>query len=407
MKKIILFILIIIVIWACSSAKRISDQNISAQYDPQNINTLYTKAFNTNDSLTMLFFGIPENILPKDELPSALNFKITYQIFRSYSFKETISSDTLDMIIDDPVEGGILGKLNIITPDTGKYVIKLKVLNKKIHRNITKYLTLDKSSKFNSQNFICMDSSGYPYLKNFFNKNQYFRIQYRNKLNSDLFVYYYNRKFPIALPPFITSNHKPFNYKPDSIYKIKIREGQTDFINLPKEGFYHFVIDTSSRKGLTLFRFYENYPEVSTVHQMLFPLRYISTKHEFKEIIESADKKQAIDEFWLKQASDINRAKQILRSYYRQVERANVLFTSYTEGWKTDRGIIYIILGAPKTVYREDNDELWIYGEANQQSSLTFRFLKVKNPFTDNDYRLIRSSRYKDSWYFAVDNWRR
>ncbi|MPN51542.1 hypothetical protein SDC9_199190 [bioreactor metagenome] len=85
---------------------------------------------------------------------------------------------------------------------------------------------------------------------------------------------------------------------------------------------------------------------------------------------------------------------------------ANRLFTSYTEGWQTDRGMIYIVFGPPNIVYRSDDTESWIYGEENNFFSITFTFNKVKNIFCDNDYILQRAPVYKDNWFRAVDIWR-
>jgi hypothetical protein len=97
----------------------------------------------------------------------------------------------------------------------------------------------------------------------------------------------------------------------------------------------------------------------------------------------------------------------MIKLYYNRVMDANRFFTSYLEGWKTDRGIIYIIYGPPNVVYKGRNVEGWVYGEDKNMLSINFTFRKLDNPFTDNDYSLTRSPAYKDGWYIAVDNWRR
>jgi hypothetical protein len=88
------------------------------------------------------------------------------------------------------------------------------------------------------------------------------------------------------------------------------------------------------------------------------------------------------------------------------VQDANYYFTSYLEGWKTDRGMVYLIYGSPNVIYRTLNSETWIYGEENNVNSLSYSFTKVNNPFTNNDYTLERSVVYKQSWITAVDIWR-
>ena len=97
----------------------------------------------------------------------------------------------------------------------------------------------------------------------------------------------------------------------------------------------------------------------------------------------------------------------MIQKFYGRVVDANVFFTSYHEGWKTDRGLIYLVYGPPKIVYRGDGIEEWLYGEKGNSNSIRFQFLKVVNPFTDNDYSLVKSPSYKEKWYNIVNTWRR
>ena len=116
--------------------------------------------------------------------------------------------------------------------------------------------------------------------------------------------------------------------------------------------------------------------------------------------------KTAVDSFWLYAGGSHDRARELVRKYYHRVEDANDFFSSYIEGWRTDRGLIYIVYGPPNIVYKSSNSENWVYGAENNFNSLTFSFLKVINPFTDNDYRLERSQFLKKSWFNSVEMWR-
>ncbi|HCA83184.1 MAG TPA: GWxTD domain-containing protein, partial [Flavobacteriales bacterium] len=75
-------------------------------------------------------------------------------------------------------------------------------------------------------------------------------------------------------------------------------------------------------------------------------------------------------------------------------------------GWKTDRGMIYLIFGEPAFIDRTTDSETWIYGDRFSTASLRFNFLKIQNPFSDNDFLLQRMPVYKPEWYKAVDVWR-
>jgi len=136
-------------------------------------------------------------------------------------------------------------------------------------------------------------------------------------------------------------------------------------------------------------------------------IRYITEKKEYDEMWVQKDKKNAVDAFWLNIAGNEIRAKELIKKYYNRVQEANEYFPSFIEGWKTDKGLVYIVYGPPNVVYKSKNSEDWIYGEDRNMRSIRFTFFKMENPFTDNDYQLSRSNSYKDEWYNAVENWRR
>jgi hypothetical protein len=99
------------------------------------------------------------------------------------------------------------------------------------------------------------------------------------------------------------------------------------------------------------------------------------------------------------------RARIFMRNYFRRVEQANVLFSSYKEGWKTDRGIIYIIFGPPEEVFLVGNREVWEYNNVYYKGRFTF----VKSPtiFDPENFVLIRDKNYSDNWYSMIDLWRK
>jgi hypothetical protein len=108
----------------------------------------------------------------------------------------------------------------------------------------------------------------------------------------------------------------------------------------------------------------------------------------------------------MKLGKEPERAQKMIREYYRRVELSNRWFTSYKAGWKTDRGIIFIVYGEPTTIYKSINSETWVYGEENNILSIKFNFNLMDNPMSENDYELKRNSDWKNNWYRAVDSWR-
>ena len=68
---------------------------------------------------------------------------------------------------------------------------------------------------------------------------------------------------------------------------------------------------------------------------MIYPLKYILKDKEFNEIINTPNKKLAVDEFWLRAANkNVELARDLIRIYYNRAYLANYYFTSYKEGWK-------------------------------------------------------------------------
>ena len=56
----------------------------------------------------------------------------------------------------------------------------------------------------------------------------------------------------------------------------------------------------------------------------------------------------------------MERARSLIKTYYSRVEKANEMFTSHVEGWKTDRGMISIIF-ILQAMLENQNAEVWYY----------------------------------------------
>ena len=113
-----------------------------------------------------------------------------------------------------------------------------------------------------------------------------------------------------------------------------------------------------------------------------------------------------MEKFWINAAGNKDKARKLIKAYYERVEEANKEYTTFAEGWMSDRGLIYIIYGKPNIVYRKLNSEIWVYGEESSILSTNFAFDKIDNPYSNNYYRLQRNGAYKHGWYRAVESWR-
>lgn len=120
-------------------------------------------------------------------------------------------------------------------------------------------------------------------------------------------------------------------------------------------------------------------------------LVYIAKEKELEYIKQAEtpeEKQKRFMEFWKKKDPNPNTTRnEKMEEYYERVEYANKHFKHYTEGWRTDMGMIYIIFGAPSSVDRHPFDsnakpyEVWSYFDLNY----TFVFVDETG---FGDYRL-------------------
>jgi GWxTD domain-containing protein len=242
------------------------------------------------------------------------------------------------------------------------------------------------------------------YFKNHLIEGEKFSINCTRNHFENIYISYFSKTFPHPYPPFSIINPKSFSFVADSVWTIPNQDYFS--FELKYNGMYHFRIDSTKKDGITLFNYDEYFPEFKTANKMIDPLIFITSKKEMKQLLEFGNPKLAIDSFWLKKSGNINRAKQLISVYYSRAKYSNIYFSSYQEGWKTDRGMIYSIFGEPSTIYKSNKNERWIYGNSNSDYSLDFTFNKVQNTFSENDYVLIRNDIYKNSWYKAIETWR-
>ncbi len=78
-------------------------------------------------------------------------------------------------------------------------------------------------------------------------------------------------------------------------------------------------------------------------------------------------------QFWKsKDPSPGNEENQVFEEYFSRVSFANDNFSSYIKGWRTDRGMVFIILGAPNNIDRHPFEydskpyEVWQYYDLNK-----------------------------------------
>jgi GWxTD domain-containing protein len=131
---------------------------------------------------------------------------------------------------------------------------------------------------------------------------------------------------------------------------------------------------------------------VNDIEKAISQTMYIATPEELdymKEAETNPEKTKRFLEFWKKKdPSPNNDENEIFDEYFRRIGYANENFSNYTEGWRSDRGMVYTILGAPNNIDRHPFEydskpyEVWEYYDLNR----SFVFLDQTG---FGDYRLI------------------
>lgn len=397
----------------CVSYVKMSSENIAPSYQ-EDFQPLCQSAYivHQSDSISELILNLdPAGFLYKREKttdPFLANATIRVVLFDSYSdIRWTDSTGTNISFIKDSITGIFTCKLPLKI-GTGKNCIAyVSVRDNNKEARQTMMIPVEKTSKFSAQWFV--PSGGVSNIPSAFtiNAGSVFSVAYNGDLPGKMKCFFYGDSFPVPSPPYAFENIMSQKLDPDTVFDMPFSLDNNGFsISTTKPGLYFISADPSAEHGFTFLCTGNGFPDVNSHDAMMKPIRYISTQKEYRTIAEAENKVTAIEAFWLKIGGHEDRTRNLIRKYYSRVMNANRLFSSYTEGWQTDRGMIYIVFGAPNIVYRSDESESWIYGEENNFFSITFTFTKMKNKFSDNDYSLQRAPVYKDNWFRAVDIWR-
>jgi len=88
-------------------------------------------------------------------------------------------------------------------------------------------------------------------------------------------------------------------------------------------------------------------------------LKYVATSKQIDTMLKAdtdADKLRLFSDFWKRLDPTPHTEKnEAMEEYYRRVEYANQNFKAYSEGWLTDKGNVYIVLGQPLNIERTNN----------------------------------------------------
>ena len=369
-----------------SFCQPLRDINYNYLYSPDASVFLDMKPVRNEGHYTVLY-----NLTVKDTAGLATNYSIGWEGRNTLSESEGSPVTLQDVKVTRTANG--FNGTGIIPLEGAPQYLVARVVSSSGRRAWLYYAPLRLNYPLN--NYLL--SRGGPVTQPFVHTNDTLALAFNS---DDWFVSYYNRVFPAAAPAFSEAQARVSAVmKVDSVYRIT--NGQQ--LNFPGKGLYLIQKDTTAVEGLS-FRVEEDYPQYAKITSLAGPLIYITTRQEYDRLEQTNGNKRAFDRVVLSIAAETDRAKVLMRNYFRRVELANRFFTSYKEGWKTDRGMIYIIFGVPDEVFRFEDREVWNYD--NDRFDIRFNFSRSSSLFDPDNYVLIRDKKYERTWYEVIDLWR-
>jgi len=399
-------------IYCCNSIYYLSNKNINFIYKNQPLSSFSFDIVNITDSISKLTFWIDKNELSKlsdsnsDSIKS--KYSITWLLYNSTETSKPLDSSTIYKTINSidniPDTGYFLFKPYL----KGIYYIEIKIKDLLNQNTRIEYFSFQKQDRTEPEYYTITNKNNNQISKYNPVKKGNYKILYYDKTIDTLYVAFSPNKYNPALPPYVTQTiSETITY--DTTFILTKNDNNFFDINISEKGIYSISIYNQIKNCYTLtLKYYgDDYPNIKDYKSMATSLRYITKNEEYDKIINSQSIKLALDSFWLGIGGNYERAREIIKNYYSKIQDANKFFTSYKEGWKTDKGMIYIIYGYPHNVYKTNSKEIWIYGEQGNIGSLSFIFNKLNNSTSNNDYELERSSTYTNSWFIALESIRR
>ena len=380
------YIALFVLLSFTASGQALRDINYSFLYNPNEPIKFHIEVVKLSEGWNGFF-----HLSLRDTTQDISQFVIQWDVRKDLSEKEgvaiqqeNISKKTGKYTIDGSIS---------IPVAVDKQYLTAKVLNNTAKRAWIFNKLLDPKSPVNGY----LTQANAPVLEPFIHINSAVNVV---STDPQKIISYYNDNFPAAVPGFSEGMGKVAKAMTvDSTFNHAVDQS----ITFMQTGLYLIQKDTTSTEGFA-FRVEEDYPRLAKIESLADPLIYVCTKQEFDRIKLAKGDKKAFDRVILSITGDTERAKNFMRNYFRRVELANEFFTSYKEGWKTDRGMIYIIFGLPDQVFRFTDREVWTY--KNNMYKITFDFVKSSTLFDPENFVLVRDKKFQETWYEVIDLWR-
>ena len=382
-----------------TTVSKSSASDFSAMYKPSSsvVNPQVT-AYISSDSEADVFFRIRTQELKNalaNPLEKEINIYVKYYLRTASDFQ---LADTASMRYTFDVSSGdyVYGRFKVALVNKVAYKLVVDFVN--VNYDIRKRLLCDlkNTPAFNDDKYVATANSGEVLFGNVIPVGKSLVLTAGADCNKSVDIEFYSEKSYVSLPPYLSSPVKAPNL-PDSIFRYTFG----DTLRIDRAGLYALGTASKNEKFGIVATDNQSYPSVTKVADMLEPLKLICTDKEFARIDSSENIKKSVDAFWLGLSKNEKNAKEQIRVFYSRVALANMFFPSSIEGWQTDRGMLYIMLGPPSIVNITPTSEEWVYGDTN---GLLFTFENTSG--LHNDFSLLRSNTYQSVWSQVLTTWR-
>lgn len=399
-------------LWSCKSSSPTTANESNQKEDFNGILPVAASIYHNSDSTTQVFLTVKRKSLlyarKQGSGPFEAEVELKWHLFKLNDLALT-HQDSSTVIFTHAIgeqRDEFVQFNTALNMPVGNYFIKLTVTDKRRKSGKTISLKVDKTDRANALNFkIIRHTDGLVMNSELLHIGDSVRIESaRNKEKTVLHLYTLNQE--IKLPPAPFSGSFPeFPALKDAEHNSVITENGGFNLKI-NSSLYLISSELLPEKGLSFYGREYGFPDVKHKNQLHPPLRYLTTKLEFESMSKARNPKEKVDRFWVDCGGSKDRARVLIQEYYTRVEISNAEFSTYTEGWRTDRGMIYLVFGDPSKILRTPTQETWIYGDENNPSSLRFQFKKLENPWSDNIFVLSRDPLYKTHWERMVTSWR-
>lgn len=333
---------------------------------------------------------------------------VNYTLYPDYTNRQIITSGAVAISTDNLVEhnGWFTFWFDIPKPKEMFTAIAMtEIRDVRTSNKVVNDCFIRFQSGKSSDYFAFFDKTGkVPVMQNYCNVQDSLVLKSLDNKAQSFRVFRYRYDFEPALSPMATSQRVPQK-------KLYVDSSFNITSNTPvyfnTEGLFYLTKDTTDSYGIGLVVADKRFPRMTRPEKLVRPLIYMSTTAETSDLWSSKEPKKAMDNYWLNitQGNQGN-AKKTIKAFYQRVEQANRMFTSYKEGWKTDRGMVWIIMGEPTRINRTKDKEVWTYIRNGQYSEINFTFNKRTNQFVEDHYELQRYAEYQSIWFPTVEQWR-